>query len=177
MITTLDDLLKQSAGESALDLPSDKDDIFPPEGESLTGNPKTEARLLSVQALYQHLQTEDAFKHIREDYLSSYVRVREADKKLFRVLVDDIAENHARYTELVEAQLAEGWNLTRLGLVERCLLMTAASELTCRLDTPYKVVINEFVNISKGFLEQEGVSFVNAAVDKLARKIRPTDFS
>lgn len=176
MVTTLDDLLKQSIGDASQELPSEKDDIFPPEGESLTGNPRTEARLLAIQALYQNIQTGDAFKHIRDDFLNTYVRVREADKKLFRALVDDIAENHARYEELVEAQLAENWSLERLGLVERCTLMVAASEFTCRLNTPFKVIINEFVNISKGFLEDEGVKFVNAAVDKLARIIRPTDF-
>ena len=177
MNTTLDDLLKKSQGLDAVEVENAENDVFPPEFGSLTGNPRTEARLLAMQALYQHLLVGTEMKHIRDDFSRSYVKSRDAENKLFRILVDDMAENVERYTELVAAHLAEGWSMERVGLVERCILITAASEFTCRLDTPYKVIINEFVNISKGYFKAEGVSFINAAVDKLARKIRPADIA
>lgn len=174
MNITLDDLLKQSQSADDVQISTSEEDLFPKEEGSLTGNPKTEARLLSLQALYEVFLLPEAAqpKKILEIFQNKHIPSREADKTLFTKIFTEATQDVDRYSTLVEANLAEGWTLSRLGVVERCLLVAAAAELTVKPNTPHKVIINEFLNISKGFFKPEGVSFINAVLDKLASKIR-----
>jgi N utilization substance protein B len=56
--------------------------------------------------------------------------------------------------------------------IERAILLVAAWELVNRLDTPYRVVINEAVELAKGFGGTEGFKYVNGVLDKLAGQLR-----
>lgn len=60
--------------------------------------------------------------------------------------------------------------------VERSVLRVACSELMCRLDTPYKVVVNEALEITKLFGADQGHKFVNGVVDKMAAQHRAVEY-
>ncbi len=66
--------------------------------------------------------------------------------------------------------------IENLDPVERSVLRVACSELMCRLDTPYKVVVNEALEITKLFGADQGHKFVNGVVDKMAAKHRKLEY-
>ncbi|MFN2309526.1 MAG: transcription antitermination factor NusB, partial [Gammaproteobacteria bacterium] len=65
--------------------------------------------------------------------------------------------------------------LVEVDPVESAVLRMAAYELRYRPDVPYRVVLNEAVALTKKFGAEQGHTFVNAALDKLARTLRATE--
>ena len=65
--------------------------------------------------------------------------------------------------------------LTALAPIERALLVIGAWELTHRLDIPYRVVIDEAVELAKSYGGTDGYKFVNGVLDKLAPELRAAE--
>jgi len=72
--------------------------------------------------------------------------------------------------------LAADWRLERVDSILRAILRAATFELIARNDVPAKVVIAEYVEIAHAFFSGDEPSFVNAALDKLARAKRAVEF-
>lgn len=68
-------------------------------------------------------------------------------------------------------------DISALGPVERALLYLGTFELTNRIDIPYKVVINECVELAKSFGATESHKYINGVLDKLAITLRPLELS
>lgn len=147
-------------------------DPFPEAETSLTGHSLSEARLCSVQAIYQVLLCEEAWGAVKNSFLAGEVKKRKARKALFSELVDDVAANHARYIELINAHIGENWDPARLPLVEKSLLLCAVAELYSKPETDTKVILNEYINLTKGFFDDKKAGFVNGILDAIARKVR-----
>lgn len=162
-MTTFDDLLKD-------DFETNETDAFPDDG-SITGDSRTEARLLALQAIFQHIFVNQELSKVRDEFLKFYVKQHKADKKILTLILDDVALNQVRYEELVAANLNEKWTYERMGLVEKALLISAVSELS-QNKAPTKVIINEYINIAKGYFAPKEVGFINGILDNLAQKIR-----
>lgn len=64
---------------------------------------------------------------------------------------------------------------TDLSPIEACILLIGAFELTHLPDTPYRVVINEAIELAKAFGGTDGHKYVNGVLDKLALDIRPAE--
>jgi transcription antitermination protein NusB len=89
--------------------------------------------------------------------------------------VDDYARKLVYGVDLHRKELDEqlsrhitGWNLQRLGILERAILRVAAYELVWENETPGAVVINEAVTLAKRFCSAEAGSFVNGVLAALA---------
>lgn len=162
-MTTFDDLIKDN-------FDSNESDAFPEDG-SITGDSRTEARLLALQAIFQHVFVNQELSKVRDEFLQFYVKQHKADKKILTQILDNVSINQERYEELVAANLNEKWTYDRLGLVEKSLLIAAVSELSLE-KTPTKVIINEYINIAKGYFAEKEVGFINGILDNLAKKIR-----
>lgn len=162
-MTTFDDLLNDN-------FDANENDAFPEDG-SITGDSRTEARMLALQAIFQHVFVNQELSKVRDEFIKYYVKQHDADKKILTTILDDVAVNQARYEELVADNLNEKWTYDRIGLVEKSLLIAAVSELSLG-KTPTKVIINEYINIAKGYFNPAEVNFVNAILDTLAKKIR-----
>jgi N utilization substance protein B len=65
--------------------------------------------------------------------------------------------------------------IEQLSPVERAVLLVAAYEFKQHLDIPYRVVINEAVELAKTFGGADGYKYVNGVLDKLALKLRATE--
>ena len=74
----------------------------------------------------------------------------------------------------VDAQLALLLDRSgdQLDVVERGILRLAATELNHRIDVPYSVVINEYVELTKTFGAQDAHKYVNGVLDRLAQSVR-----
>jgi N utilization substance protein B len=127
------------------------------------------ARRLAMQALYQWQLTGQNLCEIEAQFLD-YEDINKADIDYFRELLHRVP---ACLHEL-DAQL--GAYLSRpindVDPVERAILRNACYELMYRIDVPYRVVINEAVNLTRRFGAEQGHKFVNGVLDRLAKPLR-----
>jgi N utilization substance protein B len=130
------------------------------------------AREYAVQGIYQFLlsgnEAPDIIAHLSEDAGFSKV-----DHKLFRTLLRGALDN----AEALRAQF--GLHLDRkleeLSPVEHAILLVATFELANMIETPYRVVINEAIELTKEFGGADGHKFVNGVLDKLAPQLRAVE--
>ena len=88
-----------------------------------------------------------------------------------------MVRDQSRIDPLIAARLAKGWRLSRIDSILRSILRAGTFELLCRPEVPAKVVINEYVEVARGFFEQDESGVVNAVLDALARAERPDELS
>ncbi len=65
--------------------------------------------------------------------------------------------------------------LAELSPIEHAILLLGTLELRHNIDTPYRVVINEAIELAKGYGGTDGHKFVNGVLDKLAARLRPEE--
>ena len=73
----------------------------------------------------------------------------------------------------VKARLASNWRLERLDATLRALLRSGAWELAHKPEVPREIVLDEYVELAKAFFDEAEAKFVNAALDGVARDVRP----
>lgn len=127
------------------------------------------ARTLALQALYQwQLSGDDA-----GDILGQFVDGRDmggADADYFRALLQGVTAGVERLDADIAPLLER--SVALVDPVERAILRIACYELHERPEVPARVVINEAVELAKGYGAQQGHRFVNGIVDRLAHRIR-----
>jgi len=132
------------------------------------------ARELIVQALYQkQLTGYDAAELMKQ--FRARDEYQRADTAYFDEMLPVICEEQ---TEL-EAKIGELADrpTSQLDPVELAVLLLGFFELGSRQDVPYRVVIDESINLAKRFGAEDGYKYVNAVLDKAASKLRPAEAS
>ena len=135
--------------------------------------PRRRARQFVVQALYQALLNPDAStteiaKNMRENDLFA-----KADEALFTGVFFGAHANQRTYMQEIRPLLDRSED--ELNPVERSVLLMAYHELATMPETPYPVIINEAIEITKTYGGTDGYKFVNGILDKLATQLRPHD--
>jgi transcription antitermination protein NusB len=132
--------------------------------------PRGRARELLVQALYQMQIT----GHDRRE-LAAQFRERRDYERVDREYFDEALRAIVEAQASLEQQAAEYADrpLAQLDPVERGILLLGFYELRDRLEVPYRVVINEAVNLAKRFGAEDGHKYVNAVLDRAAQQMRP----
>lgn len=148
------------------------EDAFPAHKQSLVADSRTEARIAAVQLAAQSQMMTTPVAVCREDFGAALGR-RKIDKKLFALLADELAQGEERYVAMVQSHFHADWPWARTNVALRGILLVAAAELTAQPSLPTGVIIEEYMNISKGFLPQDEVAFVRATLEKLVAAIRP----
>ena len=115
--------------------------------------PRRTARLAAVQALYQmELTGEDAGTVAQEFVEHRFSDLPTApDEGLFRAIVDGVPHGQIAIDRAIAAALSENWRLQRIDSILRAILRAAAYELVNRPDIPARVVIDEYIEISRRF--------------------------
>ncbi|MEZ5819008.1 MAG: transcription antitermination factor NusB [Hyphomicrobiaceae bacterium] len=146
--------------------------------------PRSAARVAAVQALYQmDVAATDLnavigeFEAFRFGPDAEDQTVADADRDFFRSLIRGVVQRQREIDPIVDRQLAEGWRLTRIDSILRAILRVATLELIERSDVPARVVITEYVNTAHAFLGGDEPRVVNGVLDKLARRLRASEFS
>ncbi|AQR62010.1 N utilization substance protein B [Brevundimonas sp. LM2] len=141
---------------------------------------RTVARLAAVQALYQmELAGEGVetviteFSNHRFDGDIEGEPLAEADEAYFADVVRGVIESQRDIDAAVKARLASNWRMERLDATLRALLRCGAWELAHKTDVPKEIVIDEYVELAKAFFDEAEAKFVNAALDGVARDVRP----
>jgi N utilization substance protein B len=134
---------------------------------------RRKARKLIMQALYQWHMTGDDVAVIEAQFRAEYSG--KTDWDYFHEVFSEIPRQHeeldAQYEPFLDRQLKS------LDPVEKALLRLGTFELAKRIDVPYKVVINECVNLAKQFGASESHKYINGILDKLARDLRSLEAS
>ena len=134
----------------------------------MSGN-RRKAREFAVQGIYQWLLNQqpvsDVVRQLRDD--PGYADI---DEKMFMALlngaINEAAQLDQRLSKYVDRPIAE------LSPVEHAVLLLGAQELLHHLEVPYRVVINEAVELTKTFGGTDGHKYVNGVMDKLAAEAR-----
>ncbi len=130
------------------------------------------ARVLTVQALYQMQITGHDLAELRSQFKSrpEYERV---DQDYFNDALTTICENQ----EEIENEIAEFADrpVEQLDPVERGILLLGIYEFQSVADVPYRVVINEAVNLAKRMGAEDGYKYINALLDRASKKLRPAE--
>lgn len=136
---------------------------------SKSRSPRHRAREFALQGLYEWLLNRDdapvIVEHIRQAH-----GFDKADNAHFVALLSGTIQQadglHAEIAPLLDRPLEE------LSPVEHAILLIGAFELSNHIEIPYRVVINEAVELAKSFGGIDGHKFVNGVLDRLAAKLR-----
>ena len=135
-------------------------------------NSRRRAREFALQAIYQWLLNESA-----ADTLLAQLREQKdfpkADQALAEALLRGVTGNADALRQLLTPYLDR--EMKGLSPVEHALLLLSAFELRDHAQTPYKVIINEAIELAKIFGGTDGHKYVNAVLDKLARQLRANE--
>ena len=128
------------------------------------------ARRLTVQALYQWLVNETSPDALLRQFREQPEGLGRADGDYFNELLQGTVQSAAQLNDTLTPYLDRP--LQQLDPVEHAVLLLGAYELQHKPEVPWKVVVNEAVNLTKMFGAEEGFKFVNGVLDKLARNAR-----
>lgn len=132
---------------------------------------RRQAREIALQALYAwQLSGDDPLEQARsiEGFGKTDARFVE---NLLRGVLQRAEELRAVITPHLSRQFAQ------LSPIERAILYIATYELTAHPRTPFKVVLNEAVELGKSFGATDGYRFVNGVLERIAATLRPDEFS
>jgi N utilization substance protein B len=135
-------------------------------------NRRSRARQFALQALYQWQVAGQDLSDIEGQFLEKE-ELAKSDVGLFVELLHGVPANLKALDESIAPLLDRP--VAQVDPVERAVLRLGAFELMHHLDIPYRVVINEAVELSKRYGADQGHRYVNGVLDKLARQLRPTE--
>lgn len=128
------------------------------------------AREYALQGLYQWLVGGQDVAAI-EGHLTETEGFDKADVAHFREVLHGVTDGadalRAEFARFIDRDIKE------LSPVEHAILLIGAYELKHRQEIPYRVVINEAVELAKSFGGTEGFKYVNGVLDKVAAALRP----
>ena len=135
-------------------------------------SPRRRAREFALQGLYQW-QISGNDEAAIEAHLIDTAGFDKADRQFFTGLLRGVLAQYASLQEQLQAHLDRPFS--ELSPVESSVLLAGAYELANYPQTPYRVIINEAIELAKGFGGTDGHKYVNGVLDKLATKLRPVE--
>ena len=130
---------------------------------------RSASRSFALQAMYQWQMNQSSVNDIEAQFAVDH-DLATCDKVYFRELLQGVAVRTKQLDELFETLLDRP--LAELDPIELSILRISSYELTERLDVPYRVVINEGVELAKSFGATESHKYINGILDKLAQRVR-----
>lgn len=135
---------------------------------------RKKARRLALQGIYQWEMTQDSADEIESWLIENY-----SAKRLDQEYLKDVLVKIPLYVETLDQTFIPFLDrpIEQLERVELAVLRIAAYELLYLSDIPYRVVINEALELSKSFGSIEGFKYVNGVLDKVARVVRKEELA
>ncbi len=130
--------------------------------------PKQRSRERVVQALYQYLVSGGEVLKIEQQFLNQ--KEGKISKAFFSELFLNIVKNRSTLDEVIAPTLDR--DTDELGSVEHAVLYLGAYELQNSIEVPYKVVINEALELAKRFGAEGAYKLINSSLDQLAKQLR-----
>lgn len=145
-------------------------------------NKRGVARLAAVQALYQMDVGEVTLSNVISEFTAFRLgkeldgeQYLDADEQWFKSIVTGVVEDQKFLDPFIHTALTEDWPLRRIDSLLRAIMRSGAFELLRRKDVPPKVIISEYIDVTKAFFEADEPGLVNGILDRLARELRSED--
>jgi len=133
---------------------------------------RSKARSLAVQAVYQWQMAGQNVQDIVNHFLTEHAD-KKVDTDYFRELVVGVPSELSRLDEALSPHLDR--SIESIDPVERAVLRIGVYELANHPEIPYRVVINEAIEMAKVFGAEQGHKYVNGVLDKAAKTLRPME--
>lgn len=127
------------------------------------------ARVMALQALYQRHMAKAAVSQIEAEFRVDN-DMSNVDLPYFQDLLRGVDRHQSELDQVLQPYLDRP--IHEVDPIELCILRLGAYELKHRIDVPYKVVLNETIELAKRFGGTEGHKYVNGILDKLSQRIR-----
>ena len=149
---------------------------------------RTASRVAAVQALFQAEQGPENPETVIDQFVRHRLgelpgtggfedgRVPDAEVPLFARVVRSAVRQQDTIDRMIAGALPSDWPLARIDPVLRALLRAGGGELAMAEGAPAKVVINEYLDVARGFFDGPEPGLANAVLDRLARLLRPAEF-
>jgi N utilization substance protein B len=131
--------------------------------------PRHRAREFALQGLYQWLLNNEPASTVITNIRSAH-GFEKADGDYFRELLHGAIAQSVELRELIAPTIDRP--VAELSPIEHAVLLLGAWELKNKIEIPYRVVINEAVELTKSFGGIDGHKYVNGVLDRLAGKLR-----
>lgn len=135
-------------------------------------SPRRKARELAVQAVYSWQLSGNELNDVDAHFLTENAK-RRFDIEYFQQLFHGVTGNLTAIDAVISPYVDRP--LEDVDHVEKAILRTAVFELRDCQDVPYRVVINEAIELAKAFAADDSHKFVNGVLDKVVKDIRPNE--
>ena len=142
---------------------------------SFSKHARIKARRSTVQALYQCEMTQAVTADVIKEFIDERDEMKKADKEYFCDLLGGITGRIDELNNEMAPFLDRPVN--ELDPVERAVLHIGVYELLYHPELPWRVIVNESVELAKMFGAEQSHKFINGVLDKIARKVRITEIS
>lgn len=136
------------------------------------GKNRRKSRELALKGIYQGLMNQSELRKIVRD-MADDVDFHRADEAFFRQLIEGVAEHMPELEQRIAVYVDRA--VAELSPVEHAILCLSAYELIYDVSIPYRVAINEGVELAKIYGGTDGHKYVNGVLDKLAAEARPSE--
>ncbi|MDP2561821.1 transcription antitermination factor NusB [Psychrobium sp. 1_MG-2023] len=130
---------------------------------------RRKARRLALQAIYSWQLSGNNVGLIEHEFLTNQ-DIKGVDVEYFRALLTGVAHSCVEIDDAYRPYLSR--NAEEVDQIDRAILRLATYELKEQQDTPYKVIINEAIELAKAFAADDSHKFVNGVLDKTVARIR-----
>lgn len=154
-----------------------------PDKEPKPANQRGAARLAAVQALYQMdvggmgvAETVAEYENFRLGREVDGETYRAADAGWFRNIVAGVVAEQKTIDPVIHRSLAANWKLERIDSILRAILRASVWELRSKKDVSARVIVSEYVEVTKAFFDGDEPRVVNGVLNTVARDVRPQEF-
>ena len=135
-------------------------------------SPRRRSREFALQAIYQWLLASPSLSDIEKQYAAAEGFER-ADAGLFSVIVSGVMKHADALREHLVPHLDRPW--AEVSPIESAILLIGAFELVHAPETPYRVIINEGIELAKSYGGTDGHKYINGILDKFAAQVRAAE--
>ena len=135
-------------------------------------SPRRKARELAVQAIYSWQISQNSVTDIEVNFIADNSK-RRFDIEYFQLLLRGVTTNLVEIDNAISPYVDRP--LEDIDHVEKAILRVAVFELKDCTEVPYRVVINEAIELAKSFAADDSHKFINGVLDKAVKLIRPEE--
>ena len=133
---------------------------------------RSRARRYAIQALYEWQVSGNSPKDIEQQFLIEH-QTRKFDRPYFNELLNGVCDEVEALDEEISPLADRPYK--EIDIVEKAILRLGCYELKNRMDIPYRVIINEAIELTKTFGADQAHKFINGTMDKLAENLRKVE--
>jgi len=133
---------------------------------------RSKTRRFLLQAMYQAEMMDEEYASVTDPFIADH-NMKRADLAYFREILTGIHRDIDELRAMISPKLAR--DFSELDPIEKSILLLGAYELRSRIEIPYRVVINEGVELAKSFGASESFRLINSVLDALAKDTRQAE--